>query len=46
VAYITFGNGKKLQKEKNGTKEGNRKSIKKETTQYFRSRIDSDKTGK
>jgi len=37
---------RKLEREKNGAKEGSRKSIKKETTQYFRSKIGSDKTGK
>jgi len=36
---------RKLQREKNGTKEGSMKSIKKETTQYFHSKIGGDKKG-
>jgi len=35
-----------LEREKNGAKEGSRKSIKKETTKYFRPKIGRDKTGK
>jgi len=37
---------RKLEREKNGAKEGGKKSIKKETTQYFRSKIGRDKRGK
>jgi hypothetical protein len=37
---------RKREREKNGAKEGSRKSIKKETTQYFHSKIGRDTTGK
>jgi hypothetical protein len=37
---------RKLEREKNGAKEGSRKNIDKETTQYFRSKIRRDTTGK